>query len=123
MGLIKGTPYPVINHPKGYLHSDSDEIDQIKSNMLSVLLTKPGERLFEPAFGLSLDKIDKRQPLPLRIQQTRRAIALALKRWEPRVQVTDVVIDTHEDSIIGYTVTFINPLYLQKRESMSVSIL
>jgi phage baseplate assembly protein W len=123
MGLIRGAPYPIVKHSKGYLHSKSDELDQVKSNMLSIILTKPGERVFEPMFGTSLDKINPRTPLPAKIQQTRRMVASSLARWEPRVQVTEVKIEAHDDTIIGFEIFFVNPLNLQKIESMSIQIL
>lgn len=123
MGYIKGTPYPVVNHPKGYLHSESDEVDQLKSNMLSILLTKPGERVCEPFFGTPIPKPDLATPLSMRIQQTRQAIAKSLQRWEPRIQVSDIKVDVHDNSIVGYNVIFISPLDLNKKESLYVTLL
>jgi phage baseplate assembly protein W len=122
MGYIKGTPYPVVSHPKGYLHSESDSVDQLKSNMLSILCTKPGERVFEPAFGLAL-KVDPNVPLSFRVQQARKTIARALQRWEPRVQIADIKIDVHDNTIVGYNVIFISPVDLKTKESLYVTIL
>ena len=122
MGLIKGTPYPVVNHPKGYLHSESDEVDQIKSSIASIVMTKPGERVFEPQFGCALHKINARQPLPVRVQQTRKMVASALKKWEPRIQVTDIRLETHDDEVISMKILFINPLDVYKSESMTIGL-
>jgi len=122
MGYIKGTPYPVVSHPKGFLHSESDEIDQLKSNMLSILLTKPGERVFEPNFGTLL-RLEPTAPLHARVQHVRQTTARSLKRWEPRVQVSDVKVDTHDNVIVGYSVIFINPLDLKTMESLYVTLL
>lgn len=122
MGSIKGTPYPVVSHSKGFLHSESEEIDQLKSNMLSILLTKPGERVCEPSFGLALNN-DPKTPLSLRIQHARKSIARVLQRLEPRAQVSDVKVDVHDNVIVGYEVIFINPLDLKTKESLYVTIL
>ena len=122
MGHIKGTPYPVVNHPNGYLHSESEEIDQIKSNMLSILLTKPGERIFEHTFG-TLINLDPKTPLQARIQHVRQAVARSLQNWEPRVQVSNVRVDAHDNAIVGYDVIFINPLDLKTKENLYVTLL
>lgn len=122
MGYIKGTPYPVVSHPKGFLHSESEEIDQLKSNMLSILLTKPGERVFEHNFGTLL-KLEPTAPLYARVQHIRQTIAHSLQRWEPRVQVSEVKVDTHDNAIVGYNVIFINPFDLKTKENLYVTLL
>ena len=39
---------------EGVFHSTYTTKDQVKSNLLSVLLTEPGERVFNPNFGVGL---------------------------------------------------------------------
>ena len=50
---FKGMPYPIIPDAKGLLHTQSG-IDQIKADLLSLLLTNPGERVFMPTYGTPL---------------------------------------------------------------------
>ena len=52
---FKGMPYPIVPDARGLLHTQSG-IDQIKADMLSLLLTNPGERVFLPTYGTPLRK-------------------------------------------------------------------
>jgi phage baseplate assembly protein W len=44
-----GAPYPIIKSPRGLLRTQSG-INQIKSDLLVLLLTEPGERVMLPEF-------------------------------------------------------------------------
>ena len=102
------------------------DIEQIKSDMLSIIMTRPGERVMEPKFGCPLDTLNITQPTELLIEQARHMIAAALKMWEKRVQVTDVqvVFNSRQDSKytfdINIEVTFIDPVYLQQEHVLTL---
>lgn len=49
-----GVPFPF--NAEGVFYSTYTTSDQVKSNLLNVLLTEPGERVFKPNFGVGLRK-------------------------------------------------------------------
>ena len=51
-----GAPYPIIKHPRGFFHTQSG-IDQVKADLLILLLTNPGERVMLPDFGAGLNRL------------------------------------------------------------------
>lgn len=135
MGLkkFKGCPYPIEKHPLGYLRTQWG-VDQIKSDLLILLMTNPGERVMLPQFGTPLNKFLFEPNDELVIREVRDAIITSIKAWEPRVTITniDVFIGTggftkpvyntgtdineyspeflnNEDSILGIKINFIDP--------------
>jgi len=70
--------------------------EQMKSNMLNVLLTEPGERVFKPNFGVGLrhqlfeNNVNKDE-LTARIEDQ-------VKIHIPEIEVTNVTIDKSNDS-------------------------
>lgn len=69
----------------------------IKNDLLQLLLTVPGERSFRPDFGTPIkstlfEPIDNFTMLTLRS-----AILVAIKKFEPRVRVADIIINLNSD--------------------------
>lgn len=121
MERFKGVRYPITKNPLGFMSSTSD-VDQIKSDMLCIVLTLPGERLFEPIFGTPFHMINFNQPDELIESQTRKMIALALKKWEKRVQVTEVKTKLKREfgsRVLRITIEFIDPINIDKTEKLS----
>lgn len=94
--ILAGAPYPIIKHPRGFLHSQRG-INQVRSDLLILLLTNPGERVMLPEYGTPLrelmfepnDEIIKEQALEMIIN--------SITAWEPRITVTDIEILTSPD--------------------------
>ena len=86
---FKGCPYPIEKHPLGYLHTQWG-IDQIKSDLLILLLTNPGERVMLPTFGTPLKTLLFEPNDAIVIQQARQMIADSIRQWEPRVAVQQI---------------------------------
>jgi phage baseplate assembly protein W len=96
MRIFLGVPYPVIKNARGFLYSQ-DGIDQIKSDMLVLLLTNPGERVMNPDFGTPLRKlIFEPNDAALRLQ-AKNMIINSIKRWEPRIAVTNIEVNSKVD--------------------------
>lgn len=96
MRIFLGVPYPIVKNPRGFLYSQ-DGIDQIKSDLLILLLTNPGERVMEPNFGTPLRKlIFDPNDLTLRVK-AKNMIINSIKRWEPRVAVQNVEVSSIVD--------------------------
>lgn len=119
----KGIAYPVVKHPRGFFHNANTDLAQIKSDMASVILTEPHERLMMPFFGVEWKSVNLNAPAELVTSQIRMNIAVALKKWEKRVQVHDILIDLANDNdnlIVKITVLFIDPININKIENLTV---
>ena len=73
--------------------------DSVRDVLWNILLTSPGERIMRPEFGAGLRQFIH-QP---NNQTTRRLIAdqalKAIARWEPRISVLDLRVDTSSESL------------------------
>ena len=122
---FKGIAYPLTKHQQGFFHHANDDMSQIKSNLATIILTEPGERIFIPYFGTSLRKTNLNQPLELAKSEVKMKVATSIKKWEKRVQVTDVIIDFSKDEegnkiILKVTVLFLDPFKINQVESLTV---
>jgi phage baseplate assembly protein W len=65
----------------------------VKNDLLQLLLTVPGERAFRPDFGTELRRTTFEPQDRLTIDTLRRGILEAIRTFEPRVQVTELLIE------------------------------
>jgi phage baseplate assembly protein W len=91
-----GAPYPLVKHPRGFFRTQSG-IDLIKSDLLQLLLTEPGERVMLPEFGTPLKKFLFEMNDSIIVDQVREAIANAINAWEPRIAVQDIEVTNSSD--------------------------
>lgn len=116
----KGITYPIKKHPKGLLHT-VDDVTQIKSDMLSAILTRRGERVMDPLFGFNFGTINFNQPSEFTIGEMRQRIATVLKNQEKRVQVDDINITLLDEEIL-VQVFFLDPANLQEMQMLSIKV-
>ena len=120
----KGIAYPLVKHPEGIFHNSATDIGQIKADMAAVILTEPGDRIFLPFFGTGLASVNLNSPREVVTGELRLKIATAIKKWEKRVQVHDIIVDlasTDEDKvIIKINVLFLDPYNVNNLESLVV---
>jgi len=124
MGRYRGIAYPLTKSPAGFFHNTSD-IDQIKGSLLTIIMTLPGERVFEPNFGTPFHKLDMNQPREVIQEQARQMIADAILRWEKRIQVDEITTIINYNQ--GYTdlfieVNFIDPVDLKSVHQITIEI-
>ncbi len=86
-----GAPYPIIKDPKGFLRTTTG-VDQIKSDLLVLLLTEPGERVMLPDFGTPLRKFIFEPNDSVVNEQVKEAIANSISLWEPRIAIQDIEV-------------------------------
>lgn len=86
-----GAAYPITKHPRGFLRTQSG-MNQIKSDLLTLLLTEPGERVMLPEFGTSLKKFIFEPNDATVVEQIRAEIARAISIWEPRIAVQNIEV-------------------------------
>lgn len=122
--MIKGFPYPIEKTVKGLFHN-IDDISQIKSSMLTIILTCPGDRVMEPYFGTDLNSLIKLNR-ELIAEEAKQRIAKSLKRWEKRIQVSDIIttiIDNEEGNKgidLHVQIFFIDPNNLKETQQLVV---
>jgi len=135
MKRFLGFPYPVEKTSRGYFYSQS-EIDQIKSDMLILLLTNPGERVMNPEYGTPLKRLIF-EPNDQKVRtQARNMIIQSLNRWEPRVSIQQVEVlnnldenslnslddKTGKEHILFIRINFIDPLNIKEVQELVLQI-
>jgi phage baseplate assembly protein W len=94
MANFLGVPYPITKTPMGFLYSQNG-INQIKSDLLVLLLTNPGERVMNPNFGTPLRSL-LFEPNDVTLQfQAKNMIIQAIKSWEPRIAIQNINVSSN----------------------------
>jgi phage baseplate assembly protein W len=123
MNRFKGIAYPLKKHPRGFFHAAESDVAQVKASMAAIILTEPGERVFEPHFGTALSKVNLNAPLEIARNDARMKVATSLKNWEKRVQVIDVIVDlskSEEKLILKIQVLFIDPINIKTVHNLTL---
>lgn len=127
-----GFSFPMIQQgPQGHLrYTSQDTVSLINFSILQILLTVPGERLWNPSFGCLLKKMVFENLTATTISTAKSIVMLALQTWETRITVTasnivfsqiaggDGGIKTKIQ--ISYTVN--NPDFTASRQTTSVTV-
>lgn len=120
----KGIMYPVEKTPHGVFQSGPD-IDQIKSSMMTIIMTKPGERVMEPEFGVPLHEVDLSKPHELIVEDIRRKVAIGIKRWEKRIQLTQVevmILRSERGFETNIRMSFLDPINMQETHMLTLQL-
>jgi phage baseplate assembly protein W len=135
---FKGIIYPITDHARGFFHSSADGIEQIKSDLLILLLSNFNERVMLPDFGANLRQYTFEPNDLVLQQQIKNAISVAITKWEPRVVVQSIDIttgsniDRHDlnvddtrnevDNLILIKITFFDPENIQDVQELRLEI-
>lgn len=95
-----GAPYPIIKHPRGLLRTQKG-MNQIKSDLLVLLLTEPGERVMLPEFGTGLRRFIFEQNDSTLVEKIKETISSAINTWEPRIAVTAIEVTNSRSDLKG----------------------
>ena len=88
-----GLGYPIVKHPLGLLHA-SQGLDVLKSDLMILLLTNPGERIMMPSYGTPLRKYFF-EPNDARIDsQVKDLISSVIRVWEPRITIENIEVSS-----------------------------
>lgn len=91
-----GLQYPLRKTPRGIL-AQRTSVDQIKADLLQLLLTNPGERVMLPTFGTPLRELIF-EPNDTNLERrAREMIANAILTWEPRIVISDITVSSNVD--------------------------
>ena len=130
-----GVPYPITKNPKGFFYIQ-DGINQIKADMLILLLTNPGERVMLPNYGTPLRKLIFEPNDPQLILQTKNMIARSLRLWEPRVAITQIEVKngldkyssnidedgTDSDAVLLIRILFVDRLKIDEVNELKLEV-
>lgn len=86
-----GAPYPIVRHPLGFIRTQSG-MNQVKSDLLVLLLTEPGERVMLPDFGTPLKKFFFEPNDSSVVDKVKEAISSSISKWEPRIAVSQIYV-------------------------------
>jgi phage baseplate assembly protein W len=94
---FSGAPYPIVRTARGFLPTQRG-VDQVKSDLLQLLLTNPGERVMLPNFGTPLREILFEPNDFTSNERVRDMIINSIRTWEPRITVEQIDVRTGQDS-------------------------
>ena len=111
-------------------------VDQIKADLLQLLLTNPGERVMLPDFGTPLRKLVFEPNDPTLEVQAKKMIADAIARWEPRIEINNISVtsafnpadladtDTREEieHILGIKIEFFDPMNISQVQELVLEV-
>ena len=92
---------------KGVFQFNYTTKDQIKSNLINLLLTSPGERYHEPSYGVGLRDIifDQNIETNQRISNLKARIDQNIQFHLPQIQMTNLKV-TPEDKILNIKIEY-----------------
>lgn len=130
-----GLQYPLVKTPRGTFAQKAN-VDQIKSDMLQLLLTTPGERVMLPEFGTPLRRLIFEQNDTILKDEARRMIADSLNKWEPRIEITEIEVSNNipnnmlhpddpkedKDHILFISIKFADPQNITEIQELALEI-
>ena len=99
-----GIRFPLNYSPEGFFYKTKTVLEQSKANLRNLLLTTPGERIFQPSFGSRLKNIvfEQGQDIPNRVEET---IRTATDNFLPYINIINV-FTTQERNQVNIQVEF-----------------
>lgn len=96
------------------------DVRLIKNDLLQLLLTAPGERVMRPKFGTIIPRLPFEQGDIRTINNIKSSIRAAVSRFEPRVELSDVIVTTSPDER-QFTITVFGSLTRDPNIELSVT--
>jgi hypothetical protein len=91
--------FPFKNSPKGFfLNLNSDDQRAIKADLMHLLLSKKGQRLYNPDFGTNLLKYIFEPNDNLTLENIKEEVTNAVKKYLPHLAIKDITVTQSEDS-------------------------
>ena len=103
-----GIRFPLGHSSEGFFYRTKTVLEQAKSNLQNLLLTTPGERVFQPNFGSQLKSIvfEQGQDIPNRVEE---AIRTSVDSFSPHINIINV-FTIQEQNQVNVQVEFSVPL-------------
>jgi phage baseplate assembly protein W len=88
-----GITLPLQRGNNGFFNQSFQTIDQVKSNIKNLILTRKGERLMHPTFGTELyDSLFNQNTDDLEIE-IQNSIESAIAEWMPFISIEEILVD------------------------------
>jgi phage baseplate assembly protein W len=123
---VLGLKIPFRLGQDGYFETNTDTISQVSSNIRNLLLTKPGERRFNNAFGSSLYKVlfdqnELGEMLPMLVN----LIQNDVNRFMNGIIVEDVKVQLLENDVVNndYNKIFIKVAFSYKELKSTTEVI
>jgi len=105
-----GIRFPLDHSPEGFFYKTKTVLEQSKANLRNLLLTTPGERVFQPNFGSRLKNIvfEQGQDIPNRVEES---IRTATDTFLPYINIINVFTIQEQNQVniqVEFSVT-LNP--------------
>lgn len=122
-----GITLPIIHGIGGYFNQSFTVLDQLKHNLVNLLLTKKGERRMNPDFGSNLHSVlfeFSNENLPIIVDGI---IRKDIDQWMPFITIQSISVDTRTELrdiyVLHVTVKFTaDALGIIETQSVDVSI-
>jgi len=99
------------NGPSGPFNSTYSTKDQIKSNLINLLLTNKGERIMNPEFGCNLKSVLFEGIIEENFEIIRELINKNVSIFVPQVAISDIIIedtpDYNNNNTISITIQYL----------------
>ena len=91
--------YPFQDSLKGFfLELNDTDAEAIKSDLLHLILTRKGQRLYNPEFGTNLLKFIFEPEDGLTLTKIQEEITTVVKRYLPKLQINNITVDPSIES-------------------------
>lgn len=104
--------YPFQNSVRGfYVELNNTDADAVKSDLLHLILTRKGQRLYKPDFGTDLLRFIFQPEDGLTLSQIQEEIKSVVSKYLPKLQINNVLVEQSEESEhaaiirLDYTIT------------------
>ena len=104
--------FPFKDSPSGYfLNLNSTDEKAIKADLMHLLLTRKGQRLYNPDFGTDILKFIFEPNDNLTLNGVREEVTASIKKYLPQLSITNLTVTESDDSDfaavirLDYTIT------------------
>jgi len=94
-----GVKIPITMGNIGFFNQTFTSLEEAKSNLLNLLLTRRGERVMQPEFGTDIYNLLFSQITRDLKQKIEQEINTSVKTWLPYVLLTEVAVDISDENI------------------------
>lgn len=118
----RSTAFPPRVAPNGQMLWSAGELN-VRESICIILRTRPGERLLRPDFGCGLDSYLFEPNTIGTLRLIQEEVKRALKRWEPRITLDDVVVATSAEDARAVDISIYYTLIAtQRRERLNMTL-
>lgn len=97
--------FPFKNSPKGFfLNLNDNDQRAIKADLMHLLLTRKGQRLYNPDFGTDLLRYIFEPNDGLTLDAIKEEVTNSVKKYLPNLVINEITVTESEDSVYAATI-------------------